>query len=127
MNSKLKGALMGAALSFSASQGHAQDDNHHHDDANSKVSSAYDFQFTVGEGGRKRYIPVDCSLLDNGALTPEFIKQMGVWGHLDALDDRMENANDAQKIFAFKQHLKPHGISEDKINKVAAHCIEHDL
>lgn len=117
---------MGAALSVSSTQGIAQDHDHDHEaQAN---GGAYDFQFTVGEGARKRYIPVDCGLLGNqGALTPEFIKQMGVWGHLEAIDKRMGNANDASKIFAFKQHLKPHGITEDKIDKAAAYCIDHDL
>ncbi len=115
--------LLSVFLTLASVNGATAQD-HDHDDHGVERTSAHEFQFTVGKGATKRYIPVDCDLLDeNGDLTSAFVKQMGVWGHLDRIEEYMKpNASEAAKIFAFQQHLKPHGIPKEKIEKAAEYC-----
>lgn len=126
MLSKVKNGMIGAALALAAGNAVADDHDHSHkDQASQNVQS--EFQFPIGEGARKRFIPVDCDLLDQGKITPDFIKAMGIWGHLDQLENRMLGANDEQKIQVFKKHLNAHGLSDDKIDKAAQYCLDHYL
>ncbi len=128
MSKTLETGLLTIFLSLSSASGFADDHDHsHHKGHGAQDSHSAEFQFKIGSGSMERFIPVDCDLLGkNGKLTSDFIKNMGVWGHLDGIEKRMgPDASEAAKIFAFKQHLKPHGISEEKIDKAANHCREH--
>ncbi len=61
-------------------------------------------------------IPIDCSLLEeNGSKTIEFIKQFGVWGHIE----------NEHSIDAAQQHLRLHGIQQQDIEKIQKYCIEN--
>ncbi|MGH1375286.1 MAG: hypothetical protein ACRBCK_02965 [Alphaproteobacteria bacterium] len=127
MKKQMETGLLSIFLALSSVGGaQAQDHDHDHEHENhrSEKTQEHEFQFTVGKGAIKRYIPIDCDLLgEDGRLTSSFVKQMGVWGHLDRIEERMSpNASDAAKIFAFQQHLKPHGIPKEKIEKAAEYC-----
>ena len=128
MRDKIKAGLLSVFMGFSSAAS-AGDQHHDHSQSNTKNTDGYEFQFSVGKGATKRYIPVDCHLLGkNGKLTSSFVKQMGVWGHLDGVERRMRvDASEAQKIFAFTQHLRPHGVSKEKIEKAVEHCKENYL
>lgn len=98
------------------------------------LSEEPEFQFPLKHGNQTVYIPVDCDCLDeNGDITSEFVKKMGVWGHLDHVDhqlDRKENetgieVTDEQRIDAYIQHLKAHGLRPEKIDKAVKHCNEN--
>ncbi len=128
MNKTLETGLLTIFLSLSSANGLAKDHDHtHHDGHDVQDNHNAEFQFKIGSGSMKRFIPVDCDLLGkDGKLTSDFIKNMGVWGHLEGIEKRMgSNVSEAAKIFTFKQHLKPHGISGETIDKAADHCREH--
>lgn len=69
-------------------------------------------------GGRDTQItvPVDCDLLGpNGERTLEFVKQFGIWGHI-------ENETSIDRAL---RHLSLHGLDEERINNVQRYCIEN--
>ncbi len=115
---KLKSGILGGIMAVSA----------HGMDAHAEEA---EFQFPLKNGNHTVYIPVDCDSLDeNGEITPKFVKQMGIWGHLSHVDyqlDLKERASgikvtDEQRIDAYIQHLNAHGLKPEKINKAVDHC-----
>lgn len=65
-----------------------------------------EFTFTVRSNGVDRQIPVDCDRLDNGELTSEFLHTMGVWGHLDHINESF--LPETEKIKQMYRHLVYH-------------------
>ncbi len=66
-----------------------------------------EFTFKVESRGIERQIPVDCDRLDeNGELTSKFLHTMGVWGHLDRINESF--LPEAQKIQHMYGHLVLH-------------------
>lgn len=124
---KAETGLLSVFLALAPVAGNA--DDHQHDAPIAQKTSAHEFQFSVGEGAQKRFIPVDCQLLgNNGALSAAFVKQIDIYGHLDSIEQRMgANATEAQKIFTFKQHLRAHQIMPEKVDKAAQHCRDNYL
>lgn len=83
-----------------------------------------EFHFNVKHGNHVQKIPVDCDLLaQNGELTPEFVKNMDVWGHLGPMDAQSKGKySDEQRLFVFKSHMRSHGILPQTVDAAAQHC-----
>ena len=63
-------------------------------------------------------IPIDCDLLGpNGQKTLDFVKQFGIWGHVQHETD----------IDRAERHLRIHGITPTHIENVRQYCIAHYL
>lgn len=80
-----------------------------------------EFTFTVESRGIERDIPVDCDRLDNGELTSKFLHTMGIWGHLDRIEESF--LPEAQKINHMLGHLIAHSAEfADDIPKALEKC-----
>ena len=117
----LKSGILGGLMMLSAHGADAQ-------------AEEAEFQFPLKHGDHTVYIPVDCDCLDEtGEVTPQFVKKMGIWGHLDHVDRQLERKEtetgvtitDEQRIDAYIQHLSAHGLKPEKIEKAATHCREN--
>ena len=83
-----------------------------------EFNATFTLQGALGGGETQVNIPIDCDLLGpNGQKTLEFVKQFGIWGHI-------EHEND---IGHAERHLRIHGITPERIEVVRAHCIENYL
>lgn len=111
----LQGGVLALALSFAqASAGNAQSAPV----SAPKFNATFTLQGAFGGQATKVNIPVDCDLLGPaGQKTLDFVKQFGVWGHIEREAD----------IESAERHLRIHGITPERIETVRQYCIEHYL
>lgn len=88
------------------------------------ADEGYEFQKKLERGFGEVYIPIDCDKLGEAdEITPEFVKQMGIWGHLENIERRLgPDATDDEKISAFKEDLRRHGVDDAIIEETAEIC-----
>ncbi len=95
-------------------------------------SNDIEFNAKIKRGFSNVTIPIDCDLLGlNGEKTSEFVKSMGIWGHMDNVERdlhrRISSPTEQQKIAAFQKDLNLHGVTEEKVDNIARHCAENYL
>ncbi|MGH1456595.1 MAG: hypothetical protein ACRBDI_07430 [Alphaproteobacteria bacterium] len=127
----IKETALAMMLSAAAQGVGAQGHNHDHDhDAHAQNNTGVEFQLPIVKGGAK-VVPVDCDLLDqNGRVTPEFVKRMGVESHFARIDHLIEmkerqtsvEVSDKERLKQYIDHIGAHGLTRERIEIGAQHC-----
>ena len=120
MMTKLKEAALAMALTVSSQEA---------------LADRPDFQLPVERGDKSKVVNVHCDRLnENGEITPEFVKAMGIESHFSYIDYKIDayeqktgnEVSDEKRAQLYLDHLNGHNhareLTMERIEVGAKHC-----